>query len=455
MMQQITWPNWPFVLSWLVLWAGMGPWSARAQNPVNYADWRLEWAEEFNTPLDTIALSQRWRFAFPWGRTSVDVVNDGYSTAEALHTDKGVLNMTIRRRATPVLYRGKLLHYDTPMLMSRHLVDSLRPVNCNPNDPGFSYGLFETRVRQPKMDGAAPAFWLFGGAPDELDVFEADANIVTNNVHLVPGNYWRPSRRESITSQNLYYNTDPSGNLHDRFHTYGVAWLPNEVTFYYDGLPIRRETRVVPAGCAMSLILNITAFIWAKEAADTLVVDYVRIYRPRQLPALPAVQRPASNFPQTEQAWLPAEGPPGQLDQASHQTWQLAPVRQRGSRLRLLLIDNYNPAPNRVLPLPLEGEWAPTWYQTWGMPEFQVLATHPDSVQWAVRDLHGRLVASGEAMGGGTWRPRWDMLVPGTYALHLRQGQASVVHPLAIIERPPGSGPSAEWLTPVPAVPAP
>ncbi len=428
---------------------------AQAQGRVNYADWRLEWAEEFNAPLDTAVLAQRWRFSYPWGRSSTSSTENGYSTAEALHAGNGVLNMTMQRRAEPRQYRSKVLHYDTPMLMSRHVVDPLRPNNCNPDDPGFSYGLFEVRARQPKSAGTGPAFWLYGGAPDEIDIFETSADLLTNNFHLVPGNYWRPSRREDQTCQSVFYNTDPAGDLHEQFHTYGMSWLPNEVTFYFDGVPIRRETRFVPAGCSMSLILNIAAFTWAQTAADTLVVDYIRVYRPRQLPAVPAVQRPSGGFPQTELAWLPAEIPPGRPDQATHQTWQLAPEPRQPRRLGLLLVDNYNPPRDLALPLPIAGRWAPTWYQTTGMPELRVLAPAPDSVHWTVRDLHGRAVAAGVAPGGDTWRPCWPTLPPGAYALYLRQGVSTAVQPLAIIARPAHSGPSTAWQAQAPAPPAP
>ena len=430
------------------------PWimalTAQAQGPVNYADWRLEWAEEFNTPLDTAVLAQRWRFAYPWGRSSDNAIDDGYYTAEALRPGDGVLNMTIQRRAQARRYRGKALHYDAPMLMSRHLADSLRPQTCGP-DEGFSYGLFEVRARQPQFGGIGPAFWLYGGVPDEIDIFETSANLLTNNFHLNPGGYWRPSRREDQISQSFFYSADPAGDLHQQFHTYSASWLPNEVTFYYDGIPIRRETRLVPPGCAMSLILNISVFNWARQSADTLAIDYIRVYRPRHLPAVPVVQRPSGSMPLSELAWVPAETAPGRPDQATHQGWQVAPVPRQPQRLALLLTDNYNPPPNLVLPLPVAGHWAPTWCQAGGMPELRVAFPAADSVRWTVRDQQGQALATGVTSGGSTWRPGWAALPPGTYALHLQQGPARAVQPLTIIARPAGSAPTAAWqLSPAP-----
>jgi hypothetical protein len=435
----------------IMLWALS--FTARAQGPVNYADWRLEWAEEFNTPVDTTALAERWRFFYPWGHVINPSFEAGYYTGQGLQSGPGILNMAMRRLEKPRLYRGKEMRYDTPMLISRHLVDSLRPPNCHEAE-GFSYGFFEVRLRQPKYPESFPAFWLFGGVPDEIDIFEATSNDFGNNFHLTPSAYWRPSRRETMDCQCIFYNVDPTGNLHDQYHTYGVSWLPDGVIFYYDGIPIRHETRLVPAGCAMALILNVGVVDWARHSTDTMAVDYVRVYRPRRLPAVPAVQRPGAEFPQTEQTWLPAEVQPGRPDQATYQQWRLAPQTRTPQQLALQLTHNYNPACNLRLPLPVAGHWSPPWMLVDGTPDLRIQIPAPDSVHWAVVDGYGTPLDSGTTSGGGTWRPTWPMLAPGAYTLHLRQGAAAMVQPLRVIGRPAGSGPTAAWQQPAVLPPA-
>ncbi|GAC1375801.1 MAG: hypothetical protein NVSMB30_20420 [Hymenobacter sp.] len=435
-----------------LLWAAALP--ARTQGRVDYADWRLEWAEEFNAPLDTVALAARWRFFYPWGRALDTPLETGYYTARELQTAGGVLNMTMHRLAAPQPYRGKALQYTTPLLMSRHPVDSLRPYNCNP-DEGFSYGLFEVRARQPSSPSAAPGFWLFGGVPDEVDVFEGTAQAIANNFHLAPGGYWRPSRLQEQACQCFFYNADPAGNLHEQFHTYGVSWLPEGVVFYFDGVPIRHETRLVPAGCAMSVIVNMAALAGATQATDTLAIDYIRVYRPRRLPPVVPVLRPGAAVPPTEPAWLAADAPPGRPDPASFQTWRLAPPPRAPQLLALQLTDNYNPPCERALPLPVAGRWAPTWAQTDGTPELRVRTPAADSVRWTVRDLRGQPRARGATAGGGTWRPRWEALPPGTYALHLQQGAATRVQALTLVGRPADSRPDAAWQQPAGPRPAP
>ena len=422
---------------------------AWAQGPVNYADWKLEWAEEFNAPIDTVVLAGRWQFAYPWGRAADDAGENSYYSAQELQTAGGLLNMTMHRQAEPIRYRGKALRYTTPMLYSRHPADSLRPYNCNP-DQGFSYGLFEVRARLPKSYNAQPNFWLYGGVPDEIDVFEGNSDAIANNIHLAWGGYWRPSRSKDTWCQCHFYNTDPAGNLHQQFHTYGLSWLPNSLTFYFDGIPIRHETRLVPAGCAMSVLVNMAALSWSDQLVDTLHIDYIRIYRPRRLPPVVPTLRPGGAYPQTENAWLPAEVQPGRPDQATHQTWRLAPKRHAPQQLALQLTENYNPICDLALPLPLANRWAPAWFQTNGIPELRVQIAGPDSLRWALSDARGLAVAHGVAAGGATWQPRWDNLPPGAYALHLQQGPARLAQSLTIIKRPAGSGPTSEWQQPVP-----
>ena len=425
-----------------LLWTASLP--VRAQGPVNYADWKLEWAEEFNAPIDTMALAERWQFSYPWGRAADEPTENGYFSAQELQTAGGVLNMTMHRQAEPIRYRGKALHYTTPMLYSRHLTDSLRPYNCNP-DRGFSYGLFEVRARLSKSYSSPPNFWLYGGTPDEIDVFEGNADAIANNIHLAPGGYWRPSRRGDTWCQCHFYNADPTGNLQQQFHTYGMSWLPNSLIFYFDGVPIRHETRLIPAGCAMSVIVNMAALSWSDQPVDTLHIDYIRVYRPRRLPPVAPTLRPGGDYPQTENAWLPAETQPGRPDQATHQTWQLIPQHNSPQQLALRLIENYNPLCDMALPLPLASRWAPTWTQTNGMPELRVQILGSDSVHWTVTSLRGQSVAHGSAAGGATWLPRWETLPPGTYALHMQQAATTIVQPLTIVKRPADSAPTAEW----------
>ena len=442
---------WP-LLTWLqggwllviLLTSSSFPGKAQSQGPINYRDWKLETAEEFNQPLDTAALGQRWRYFFPWGHT-IGNLEAQYYTSQEVRASPGVLHLTAHQLPTPQPAGERTTRYTSGMLMSKHIVpDALVPQGCNTGREGYGYGLFEIRCRQPRDDNSFPAFWLYGGAPDEIDIFEASPYHFSSTFHIRAGGYWRPARAETEHCSCYYYDRDPQGNLSQQFHTYGVAWLPNEVTFYFDGVPIRHETRLVPAGCSMWLIANLASWNWARAAADTLDIDYIRVYTPRTRPVVPAALRPGGEYPQAELVWLPFEVQPGRFDQASWQQWAATP--RANGRLELALVDNYNPVCNLTLPLPVAGRWAPAWVQTHGTPEIRVqLPAHADSIHWAVRDDLGHELARGTAAGGSLWRPALGAVPPGTYVLSLRQGRTVAAHPLLIVGRPTGSAPDAEW----------
>jgi hypothetical protein len=420
---------------------------AQPRQRINYQDWQLLTAEEFNQPLDTVALGQRWRYFFPWGRT-LNYNEVEYYTSRGVRAGDGVLNLTSERLATSFPYRGRDMRFTSGMLMSRYQNDSLTLRDCTKGAEGYSHGLFEIRCRQPRDGASFPAFWLFGGIPDEIDIFEATPYYFNSTFHIMgEGGYWRPTRRHGEHCACSFYDHDPAGNLSEQFHTYGLVWLPNEVIFYYDGIPIRHETRLVPSGCSMWLIANLAVLDWANVPGDTLAIDYIRVYAPRAKPVLPAVLRPGADYPQSELAWLPFEQQPGRFDQASYQRWT-ATARPTG-QLALELTDNYNPSCDVSFTLPVAGHWAPPWTQTYGTPEIQVqLPDGSGPLEWAVRDTFGEEWAHGTAAGGSVWRPKLAALPPGAYTLRLRQGTATAVQPLVVLGRAAGSKPDAAWSQP-------
>ena len=434
----------------MLLLLALGPAPARAQRRIDYTQWRLEWSEEFNQPSDTVALAARWRYDFPWGRNLLNNPETEYYSGAGVHPDSGgVLNLVARRLGKPISYYGKELRYSSGMLMSHHPDDPLRPKSCpNPAD-GFSYGLFEVRCRQPAQGSVFPAFWLWGGGPDEFDVFEAERNVFSNTIHTDTPGFWYPTRTHTDGCSCVFYNTDPAGDLHDQFHTYGLEWRPNEAVFYYDGYPIRRETRLLPTGCAMYIIVNLAMWNWASTPTDTLQVDYIRVYRPLLPPNPVAVVRQGGQEPGPEYNWVPFDNKPGRAIEGRVQHWTARP--RPGGRLALQLVDNLNAACDVTLPLPLNNRWAPAWLVYDGQPDVRLRFPAPDSVAWQLADRWGRPVVGGTTPGGAEWRPHWPSLPPGHYALHLRQGGHTATQTVVVMARGPlDAQPLPAWVVPVP-----
>lgn len=440
-----------------------GPRPARAQGsqgpPPNYADYELLWAEEFDQAGDSTLLAPRWGFAYPWGRNITGNPETEYYTGAEVNTRDGQLYLSAHRLARPRRYElgGNVreLRYTAGMLHSQLPgLDSLRLPPCPPTPGGFGFGMFEVRCRQPKGGGTFPAFWLAG--LDEFDIFEADEAGFGNNVVAHANGYWRPARAGAQACQCLFYSTakEPFSR---RFHTYTLRWAPGELTFYFDGVPIRRETRFRTLGCPLNLIVNLAMWNWASPAQDTLAVDYIRVWRPRRPPpysfAVGDYRQPPVGL-----GAIPRFEPRGYLPAASHQTWTLS--ADAHGNLRLNLTDNYNPSCDGQQALPTPAGWRTPWVveRLREAPVAQLAFAGRAALSWALADGRGRVVLADTVPAGQSWQPHWppEQLPPGAYWLCLRRvgdPAPAACHRLYVVGLPGQITPDAAWLAPAPAAP--
>lgn len=104
----------------------------------------------------------------------------------------------------------------------------------------FGYGYFEARLKMPAGGGTWPAFWTLGSNINsvpwprcgELDIMEYAGNGPTRTTSAV--HYQNASGVHDYKSGALTNSTD----LSEEFHSYGMLWLPNEITFSFDGRPV-------------------------------------------------------------------------------------------------------------------------------------------------------------------------------------------------------------------------
>ena len=183
--------------------------------------------------------------------------------------------------------------------------------NCTSNKPWtsgkfttlgkqhFSYGYFEARLKMPVGGGTWPAFWTLGTNINtvpwprcgELDIMEYAGNTPTRTTSAV--HYENSSGNHEYKSGALSNNP----NLSEAFHTYGLLWLPGELTFLFDGRPVltlkKADTGLTrwPFGPTaagvdpkMYIIFNLAmggnygGGIQSGLAKATFSIDYVRYY---------------------------------------------------------------------------------------------------------------------------------------------------------------------------------
>lgn len=136
------------------------------------------------------------------------------------------------------------------------------------------YGYFEIRAELPTAHGSWPAFWM---VPDQnTQGVEAD---ITENIAINPTiDFVRAYGGDSASFANVLKTGDMSG-----FHTYGMLWTAQTVTFYYDDQAVFQAPTPASWNQPMYLIANyaVGGFGGNPDAAafpDTFKVDYIRAY---------------------------------------------------------------------------------------------------------------------------------------------------------------------------------
>ena len=101
----------------------------------------------------------------------------------------------------------------------------------------FTYGYFEARMKMPVGGGTWPAFWTLGSniatvpwpRSGELDIMEYAGNSPNKSTSAA---HYANSLGLHEYKSGYQTHTAP---LSSEFHTYGMLWTPNQVTFTFNG----------------------------------------------------------------------------------------------------------------------------------------------------------------------------------------------------------------------------
>ena len=180
------------------------------------------------------------------------------------------------------------------------------------DDPGastpykftFQYGYIEARIKNVNVPGFFGAFWLLPAKPNyvyewEVDILEMLANDhntmyqtyhyreglpydQSRNVSWTPN--WHPGRNG--TAPDIDYTTD--------YHTFGLDWQTNHLTFYIDGIASGTfnnpgtNNQNIPNSPGYIIIQHMVENDWCRAAgnvlantnmSETFYIDYVRVWQ--------------------------------------------------------------------------------------------------------------------------------------------------------------------------------
>ena len=140
-----------------------------------------------------------------------------------------------------------------------------------------TYGYFEVRAKVPTGQGVWPGFWLLpadGSWPPEVDALEANGtNKVYTTVHT-----------DASGSPSAVGFTTDVNNISSAFHTYGVLWNAQSISFYIDGTEVASTPTPADMHKPMYLLMNLAIggnFPGSAPANFTgadMKIDYVRAY---------------------------------------------------------------------------------------------------------------------------------------------------------------------------------
>jgi beta-glucanase (GH16 family) len=151
--------------------------------------------------------------------------------------------------------------------------------------PGFSfqYGYMETRAKFPPGKGMWPAFWLLPADrtwPPEIDAMEWQGGMPLIDYATI---HWGKQVHGHHPSDGTAFNTNV--DLSAGFHTYGLDWQANSVTWYFDGKVVKTFTKTADIPHQpMYILLDLAVGGWISfpdkntHFPADMQVDYVRVW---------------------------------------------------------------------------------------------------------------------------------------------------------------------------------
>jgi len=288
----------------VILASTLGGSDSNAAAQSNFVRGKLLWSDEFTGKAGSEPNSSFWTGNI--GNYNVSSITTRSPDLSQMDGSKqGILNIQSVKINDPSLYSGicgggKFCQFKAGEISTRNLVT-------------FRYGYIEARMKMPLGLGNTPAFWLLRDGnyvpnnqlQGEIDVVEWYGNYPNESwstLHFEAGGVNSlPSANPSSSPkpENIPSTATSAGttgvaatSLSDAFHTYGIAWLPDSITFYLDGKALSTysadQIAKWPFNNFYYLILNggvgpqpntIYGGNWDGWHHSTLSVDWVRAWK--------------------------------------------------------------------------------------------------------------------------------------------------------------------------------
>jgi len=248
----------------------------------------LIWSDEFTGKAGADLNPTVWTSNVGnYSKSSITINDPSLVTLDG--TSTGILNVKTKKINDPSHYNGfcsggKFCQFKSGRISTRNLLIA-------------QYGYIEARIKMPVGLGNWPAFWMLRdgnynpkvATPGEIDIVEWYGRYPTKSWSTL---HFDADLTDSKTATSKGTVATSLAPLSDGFHTYGLAWLPNSITFLLDGLPVKTFTsdqiKTWPFNNFFFLILNndvgpqpntIYGGTWDGWQESTMSVDWLRVWQ--------------------------------------------------------------------------------------------------------------------------------------------------------------------------------
>lgn len=192
---------------------------------------QLLWSQEFDSALGTTPDMTYWsyqigdgtEYGIPgWGNSELEYYTDTQATMD------GQGNLVLHAVKTEPGDTDAQCYYGPAQWLSSRLATA--------GKLGFKYGRIEARIKAPTGGGSWPALWMLGSdiianpwpQCGEIDIIELRGNAPREVIGTVHGPEYFG---EEGNGTSLWLDVDVA----EEFHTFTIDWLPDSITWYFDG----------------------------------------------------------------------------------------------------------------------------------------------------------------------------------------------------------------------------
>jgi len=190
-------------------------------------NWKLVWSDEFNGPQGAAPDAKVWTHelgASGWGNQELENYTNsrensfldgaGHLVIRAIKTDSGYTSARIKTQG----------HY------------------------AVKYGRVAARLKLPKGQGIWPAFWMLGDDIDAVGWPKCGEIDIMEFIGKTPGTAYFTLHGPGYSGAGGLSKSAPVPDP-DGFHTYGIEWTPELITFLLDDHVVRTLTpKDLPTG---------------------------------------------------------------------------------------------------------------------------------------------------------------------------------------------------------------